>query len=464
MSLAYQDALDFLFGRLNYERVGMPRASGELRLGRMRKLLRILGDPHKPLRIIHIAGTKGKGSTANMVAAALSAAGFRTGLFTSPHLHRIEERIAVDGRPISETQFAQLVQELAPLIEYIDLHAGDSPRRPLTFFEITTAMGLLHFARLPVDVAVLEVGLGGRLDSTNIVRPRVAAITSISLDHTRLLGTTHAAIATEKAGILKRGVSAVSGVDSHEASAAIARIAAQRRARLRVLHKDFSYQHQLHPPQDNRLRHGRVRAQTWKRDWNWIDLPSLGAHQAANAATALAILDALHENEPALDVSHAHVSLGWSKLNMPARVEIASEKPWLIIDGAHNVASARALADTLLTHFPTTERTLIFGTSRDKDLNGQLRELLPLFQHVIATRYLENPRAVASETIAQEVAGLGHQNVLVAPEPAAALQLARTISPEAGLICVTGSLFLAAEARSAALNLPPVPRPSTALL
>ena len=201
----YQDRLDYLYGRLNYEWSGMPRSSAQLRLGRMRRLLRRMGDPHLEYPIVHVAGTKGKGSTSAMIAAALTAAGIRTGLYCSPHLHRLEERFTIDGSPASAAELVALVDLARDAVEALEKESDPLGQRGLTFFEITTAMGLLHFARRTVRAVVLEVGLGGRLDSTNVVHPALSVITSISFDHMRQLGNTLAAIAGEKAGILKRG-------------------------------------------------------------------------------------------------------------------------------------------------------------------------------------------------------------------------------------------------------------------
>ena len=225
----YQERLDYLYGRLNYEWVGMPRIPAELRLGRMRRLMRRLGDPHLGLKVIHIAGTKGKGSTAAMMAASLTASGIRTGLYCSPHLHRLEERYCIDGRPASPDELIALVDEVRAVVERLDVDDPHLRHRGATFFEITTAMGLLYFARRKAQAVVLEVGLGGRLDSTNVVHPAVCVITSIAHDHTRQLGSTLGAIATEKAGILKRSRPAVSGVCADEPRQAIRRVAAQRR-------------------------------------------------------------------------------------------------------------------------------------------------------------------------------------------------------------------------------------------
>jgi dihydrofolate synthase / folylpolyglutamate synthase len=450
MPSAYQDCLTFLYGRLNYERQAMPRTPGEFRLSRMLRLLARLGDPQDALEVVHVAGTKGKGSTSAMIAAALTASGHRVGLFCSPHLHRLEERFRVDGVEAAEHDLVRLTEQVRPVVEAIDL-AG-SGRGP-TFFEITTAMGLLHFASVGADLVVLEVGLGGRLDSTNVVRPVVSVITNISFDHTRQLGQTLAAISTEKAGIIKRGVPVVSGETRDEARAPILRNAAQRRCTLRELGADFAYSYSPAEPPLSAPRAGRFSMRTWRTEWGTLPLPLLGPHQAHNAAVALATLDVLAERGFA--VERSGVESAFSSLSFPARVEVVSEAPWIVIDGAHNVASAEALAETLRLCFPPAERTLIFGTTREKDLKGQLRALLPGTTRVIATRYVQNPRSVPPEEVAEAVAALEGPPVFVTHHPAEALAAARARTPEDGLICVTGSLFLAAETRDEILMTAP---------
>lgn len=442
----YRRSLDYLYGRLNYERVGMPRIPGEMRLGRIRRLLRRLGDPQDALKIVHVAGTKGKGSTAAMMAAGLTASGVSTGLFCSPHLHRLEERFAVDGVEATPDELVALVEAVRPAVDDLDAHGPHHRHRGATFFELTTAIGLLHFARRGVGAVLLEVGLGGRLDSTNCVRPELAVVTTISIDHTRQLGHTLAAIAGEKAGIFKRGRPSLSGVRGEAARAVIRAAAARRGSRLRAIDDDFTYEYT--PPRAPLLgpTPGRVSVRTWRTDWGALDLPLLGGHQAHNAAVALAGLDALAER--GLVVTPEQARRGLAGLRFPARVEVLGRGPWVVVDGAHNVASAEALAAAIADSFPPGPRTLVFGTTRDKDLDGQLRALLPLFSRVVATRYLENPRAVPPAEVAEAVGRLSGGPVEVADGPATALELARRRTPEGGLICVTGSLFLAAEARS----------------
>jgi dihydrofolate synthase/folylpolyglutamate synthase len=449
----YRDTLDYLFGRLDYERLGMPRSVGDLRLGRMRRLLRSLGDPQDALRIVHVAGTKGKGSTAAMIAAATTAAGIKTGLFTSPHLHRLEERFRVDGKEATAADMVTLVEMVRPHVERLD---RDDPHfvegGGATFFEITTAMGLLYFRLHGAGLVLLEVGMGGRLDSTNAVHPLVSVITTISLDHTRLLGSTPGAIAAEKAGIIKRGRPVVSGVRDEDARSVIARIAAARRSPLRAIDVDFRYEFEPPGLPFTRPEAGRARVATWRSDWGSVELPLMGEHQALNASVALATLDVLGEH--GITIGRNAVDDGFARLDWPARTEILGERPWIVVDGAHNPASAVALAETLRTCFPPGPRTLIFGATREKDFRGQLEALLPSFARVICTRYLNNPRALPPDAAADTVIALGRPRPLVVDDAASALTLARSITPDDGLVCVTGSLFLAAEMRAVILGIP----------
>jgi dihydrofolate synthase/folylpolyglutamate synthase len=241
--LAYDDALALLWERIDYERAsGIVYGESEYKLDRMRELLARLGDPQSSAPIIHVAGTKGKGSTAAMIAAVLSAAGYRTGLFSSPHLTRVEERMAIDGQPCPEGEFVELARRLRPIVAEMDALAARTPGEVgPTYFELTTALALLHFAAQKVDAMVLEVGMGGRLDSTNVCASTVAVITSISFDHTRQLGHTLALIAREKAGIIKPGVPVVSGVIADEPRNVIEEVSRRQRSPIVQLGRDFDF-------------------------------------------------------------------------------------------------------------------------------------------------------------------------------------------------------------------------------
>ncbi len=448
-------ALAFLLGRIDYERtLTIPYATREFRLDRMRALLARLGDPQKRLQIVHVAGTKGKGSTSAMIAAALSACGYRTGLYTSPHLDRLEERIAVDGVPCSADEFVKLVDQLWPIVEQMDAEFArqNPPELGPTYFEITTAMALVHFAAVETDAAVLEVGLGGRLDSTNVCQPLVSVITSISFDHTQLLGNTLAEIAAEKAGIIKPGVPVVSGVADEEPRKVIAEIARRNGSRLMQLGAHFRFGY--YPPRRLDAVSGCARGSIdfenqvsgQHRKLNKIEIGLLGRHQAANVAVALAVLAELQAMGWRLPESE--IRRGLAEVRWPARVEIVARQPTVVVDAAHNVASVQSLVDTLDESFSAKHRLLIFATTQEKDVRGMLRLLLPRFEAVILTRYLNNPRAVQAEELDALAAEITPMQRFTSPDPAAAWQLARELATQEHLICATGSFFLAAEMRA----------------
>jgi dihydrofolate synthase/folylpolyglutamate synthase len=448
-------ARKFLLDRIDYERMRvMPYGVAEFRLARMRQLLMRLGDPHHGLPAVHVAGTKGKGSTAAALAAVLTAAGYRTGLFTSPHLDRVEERIAIDGRPCSPGQFANLLADIRPVIEALDQRAarrGGGQIGP-TYFEILTAMAFVLFARAKIDLAVLEVGLGGRLDATSVCSPVVSVITSISFDHTRQLGHTLAAIAGEKAAIAKRGVPLVSGVTAHEPRAVIRAICRRRRCRLLEQGVDFDFDYR--PP-----RHLEEAEAAGKMDFRWrrrrpaaahggyrdLALGLVGPHQAANMAVALAALGQLQHS--GWNVPEEAIRRGLAAPAWPARVEVAARRPAVVLDGAHNAASAAALIETLGESFSPARRLLVFASTQEKDLRGMFTCLLGQFDEVLLTRYLDNPRAVPPEELQAVARELTGRQYPVFADPAAAWEAARRWARPEDLVCVTGSLFIAAEMR-----------------
>ncbi len=432
--MTYEEALAFWFGRINYE-VRAPKP-GDLKLDRMRALLELLGNPHRRLRLVHVAGSKGKGSTSAMLAAILQRAGYRTGLFTSPHLSRVEERFQVDGRPISQAELTANLTEIRDALG----RRGEPP----TFFEIATALGFLHFARRRVDVAVIEVGLGGRFDSTNVCRPLVSAITSISYDHTQQLGTRLDQIAMEKAGIVKPHVPCVSAATPSEARQMIEAICRERGAPLQELGRDFSFAYvpgQISPDAQHDRR-ARVRVATRRRQWPWLELGLLGEHQAANAAVTLACVE--HLQAAGLQIPLAAIASGLAEVSWPARLEVLGRRPMVVLDCAHNVASAERLRDTLNDSFPPCRRLLIFAGSSDKDLAGMLGVLGPSFSHIYLTRFSISPRGVPPE----QLAGFSSVPHTLCPTPKAAWAAARAAAGTDDLICITGSVFLAGELRS----------------
>jgi len=445
-------ALAFLHNRIDYERArNVPYSPQEFKLARMRELVARLGNPHERLAIVHIAGTKGKGSTAAMIAAILTASGYRTGAFTSPHLERLEERLSIDGTPCSPDELVELVDRVMPVAEQMDhtaLAAGPPEIGP-TYFELTTAMAMLHFAERGVDLAVFEVGLGGRLDSTNVCTPLVSVITSISFDHTRQLGNTLAAIAREKAGIIKPGVAVVSGVLEDEPREVIRRTCRERDCPLVELGTDFEFDYRLPRHLETGPALGgldfRYRVSGRERGYRELPLALLGRHQAANAAVALAALEELKRQ--GRHIPEGAVRTGLARVTCPGRVEVISRRPAIILDVAHNAASVDALIEVLDGCFSARRRFLVFAATHEKDLRGMLERLLGRFDEVIFTRYLNNPRAVPPEDLAALAAQLGAHPTRIFPDPAGAWDAVRQrVEPE-DLVCVTGSFFLAGEIR-----------------
>lgn len=442
----YQQALDYWYSRVNYEQRGMPDDLRDLKLDRMTALLNKLGNPQDLLNVIHIAGSKGKGSCAAMLAAVLQRAGFRTGLFTSPHLERVEERVQIDGQPIPPDELLALMQEIEQAVSAIVAERHGTP----TFFEIVTALGFLHFARQRVELAVVEVGLGGRFDSTNVCDPVLSIITSISLDHTQQLGNTLAAIAREKAGIIKPQRPTVSGVTPQEAREVIASVALTQSSPLQEMGRDLQYAYQPGWITAQEWRRPRVQVTTRERTWPELELALLGEHQAANAAVVIAAVEELRrEDAPIPDEA---VAAGLRDVHWPARLEVVSRRPIVLIDCAHNVASIQGLIETLQTTFPPARRVLIFAGSRDKDLEGMLSLLTPHFDRAFFTRYTSSQRGAAPESLAASWESAGGRGGTVCATPQAAWDAARRCTGPEDLLCITGSVFLAGELRRMAIE------------
>jgi dihydrofolate synthase/folylpolyglutamate synthase len=455
-----QDALDWLLGRINYERtIAIPYPQRQLKLDRMRQLLNRCGNPDVGMKIVHVAGTKGKGSTSAFVAAVLQAAGYRTGVFSSPHLERIEERFTVDGAACTAAEFVDLVDRMRPVARTMDEEASHTDSDGPTYFELTTAMALQHFADRQVDVAVLEVGLGGRLDATNVCLPAVAVITSISHDHTRQLGNTLAQIAREKAGIIKPGVPVISGVTDEEPRQAIAEVAREHGCRLVELERHFQVQYESRPQHssNDRWRGIQFRFDAAPEACELINvrLGMFGRHQAANAAVAIATL--LELRKQGWSISEESIRLGLASARLPARVEFFPGRPSVVVDTAHNPASARALAETLQEEFPPGRRTLLLSISRDKDVKSIVAALVPHFDRFVVTEFQENPRAVGrtrlGALVRAQLGALGWAGeVLVCDTPPRAWEQALASAAEDELVVIAGSFFLAAELRPLVLE------------
>lgn len=434
---AFQDALDYLYNFVNYEQKMTDRYAPEkMDPSRPARLLAQLGNPHNDFPSIHIAGTKGKGSVAAMCAACLRAAGLSVGLYTSPHLQEIRERIRVltpadaDGR-IPHADFATLVERLKE---------AASREARLTWFELVTAVGFMHFAEREVDVAVVEVGLGGRLDATNVLTPLVSVITSLSLDHTGLLGDTVAVIAAEKGGIIKPRVPVVSASQDGEGMEMLEEIALELRAPLVAVGRDWQYEGAL-------LNGAQEVTVTAAPDGVCFPTPSTfrlaltGAHQRENAVVALAALQEARDALPALTADA--MRQGLASVQWPGRLQILHQgagTPTLLLDGAHNEDSAAKLARSLKELYEYERLWLVLGVTAEKNIPGILQPLLPLANGVFATK-ANHPRASAPAVLRRHAREMGYQ-VHVRRNVDAAVTAAWEAAGPSDLICVTGSLFV----------------------
>jgi len=427
---AYNLALDYLYSFVDYSlKHASELAKADFSLDRMFALMDALGEPQNAYPIIHVAGTKGKGSTSALCASALQAAGYKVGLYTSPHLADYCERIQIDASPLAHGQLAALVDEVRPAVARV-------PK--LTTFEITTAIGFLAFARAGVDAAVVEVGLGGRLDATNVATPRVSVITSLSMDHTAVLGGTLAKIAGEKAGIIKEGIPVVSSPQKAEALDVLERVARERSASLTLVGRDvkFAFVSSSLDGQHFIIHNSEFRIMNY-------EIPLLGQHQMINAATAYAALQA-----SGLAVSDESIQKGFSQVKWPARFEVARREPPVIFDSAHNDDSFARLRETLETYFPGRPVYLIFGASEDKNIPGMFREMKPKIRKLIATR-ADHPRALEVE----KILGLADQaqvkNEAAVPVSAALARALELSAKDGSIVLSAGSMFVTAEVMAA---------------
>ena len=429
----FQQALDFIYSFIDYERQRDPHVKTVWDLRRVEALLARLGNPHLQSKSVHVAGSKGKGSTAAMIASVLIKAGYNTGLFTSPHLHFYNERIRVNNRLISNDEIAELIARIKPEVEAVNNEAAYGK---LTTFEVTTALGFSFFAQKKVDFQVIEVGLGGRLDATNVLQPEVCVITPISYEHTDLLGNTLTAIATEKSGIIKEGSTVVSAPQVNEADAAIASACRQQGAKLIRVGQDITYQSlNFNDMQQSLIVKGRLGKYK-------LTIPLLGQYQLANTATAIAALEVLIEKGN--KIPSKSIVQGMKEVNWEGRLQVLNRHPLVVVDGAHNQDSAQKLRQALGEYFKFDKAILIIGMSSDKDLSGIVAELAPAFEKVIVTRST-HPRAMATAPIVVEFKKYGIDTQQV-DDIAVALPQALRLAGERDMICVTGSLFVAAGA------------------
>lgn len=426
----YREALDYILKFADYER--LPRSALVWDLRRIEKLLERLGNPQHAARSIHVAGTKGKGSTAAMITSILAQAGYRVGLYTSPHLFSFTERIQAEGHPIDEAAFARLTEALRPEVEAVNRSGGLGE---LTTFELLTALAFVYYRELGLDYQVMEVGLGGRLDATNVVRPDICVITSISFDHMDVLGHTLTRIATEKAGIIKPGSTAVTSPQFPEAMAVIEKTCRERGVGLVRVGTDVTWRQGAFSTEGQSF-HLKGR----EREYD-LHIPLLGEHQVENAATAVAAVEALSTR--GAFVSAESIAAGLEQVKWPGRLQVLRRQPWVVVDSAHNAYSMQRLVAALRPYFCFDRAILVLGTSSDKDIAGIVTEAAPLTGEVIICRS-RNPRSLEPAVLVSEFSkhGITPQ---VADSVSAAMKLALEKAAPTDLICATGSVFVVAE-------------------
>jgi dihydrofolate synthase/folylpolyglutamate synthase len=430
----YTEAIAYLHSLIDYEKMRLERYTPETHnLERVERLLAAVGNPHTSFPAVHIAGTKGKGSAAAMCEACLRACGYRTGFYISPHLHTFRERIQVDRQEIARENVVELVEEIRPSVERVP---------GVTYFEAITAMGFLHFARIGVDVAVVEVGLGGRLDATNVLTPEITVITSLSLEHMYLLGDTLAEIAYEKAGIIKPGIPVVSAPQRAEAIEVLERVSRERSAPLTVVGRDWSYEPGTADLDGQAFTARRVTGDGSELDGEYW-MPLLGRHQLENATSAIAALDIVRQRN--WDVTAEAVKEGLRGVRWPGRMEILSREPLIVVDGAHNPYSMQTLREALEEWFPGKRWVLVFGASADKNVAGMMEVLLPITEYVIVTRS-DHPRAAAPVELADTVASAGG-GAEISVNMRKSLRRGLAMMEPGGGLLVTGSVHLVADAR-----------------
>ena len=418
---AYRKSLDYLY---RLEKFGMIFG-----LTQVEKILNAIGNPHKEIQAIHIGGTNGKGSTAAMMNSILQKEGYRVGLYTSPHLVRFTERIRVNGEEIGEEEVAVLTQRMRKEIE----SAGIIP--PFTFFDFTTAMALHYFNQKLVDLAILEVGLGGRLDSTNVVDPLISIITNVAKDHEEYLGKTIWKIAREKAGIIKKRKPLITAAVQPQVLRLFSKICREKRASYFRVGKEFRY--------------------VWKGDQDFdyegldrklwgIHLNLKGFHQIINATTALGAMEVL--NDLGYRVSTEAMVEGLREVDWPGRLEMVSASPRVILDGAHNPAGALALKESLRKEFQFQHLVLLVGIMKDKDSRSMLHLLAPLADYIILTK--PHTERAAPPLLLKKALGRSRKKVEIEEDLKKAIDRGLFLTQEGDLLCITGSLYTVGEART----------------
>jgi dihydrofolate synthase/folylpolyglutamate synthase len=430
----YNEAINYVYQFTNYEAVPRPHADDNYDLRRLFEILERLGNPHLKAKSLHITGTNGKGSTAAMLASVLTAAGYKTGLYTSPHLITTRERFAIDGKMISEAELADIVTRLKPHVEAVNQKATYGI---LTVFEILTVLCFVYFAENKLDFQVMEVGMGGRFDATNVIQPEVCWLASISYDHCDILGDTLTKIAGEKCGIIKPGCSVISHPQEEEAATVIRRDCQEKKVKLIEVGKDVTRKSLQYDFEHQEIEiKGRL-------DTYQVSIPLLGQYQLDNAAAAVAGLEVLIEK--GYKITREQIKQGLAAVQFPGRMNIIGRNPLLVIDGGHNPGAAHNLKEAVIKYFQPANRILVIGIAGDKDIQSIIKELAPVFQTVIVTR-AHSQRAAKTELLAAEFAKFGI-TAIQTENVVKGLEEAKKQATAQDLIVITGSLYVVGEAK-----------------
>ena len=439
----YQKSINLIMGMTDYERPSSTRGQRvRYNLDRITSFMSTLNDVHLETPCVHIAGTKGKGSTSSMISSILEEAGYLTGLFTSPHLHTFRERIQISNTPISESDFSCLVQSLWD--KMLDINKTSQDR--ITVFELLTAMSFYHFKDKGTNINVIEVGLGGRLDSTNIVEPIAAGITSLGLDHTDILGNTISEIAWEKSGIIKDGIPVISASQPPEAMKVITDVCRDKGSAISKVGEDILWE-----SKSSSIYGQECEIKTQNHNYS-LKIPLIGDHQIENASIAIGVIERL--TATGFQISSEAIHDGLLHVKWPCRFELINEDPKIVADGAHNPHSAEALVGTVKKLLPSNQIILVLGVSTNKDLEALINEYNKLSPKLILATRSRNTRAIEPTKISDAAKMFGY-DTLITESVAEAVEEAKNFADKDDIILVTGSLFVAAEAREFVKNISP---------
>ncbi len=434
----FSAAVNYLLNQTDYERMRVVQYDeSTFKLERMKSLLKAIGNPQDTVAMIHVAGTVGKGSTVAMITSMLQGNGYAVGAYTSPHLIDIRERIVVNGEMVDEDTFTELLRDV--------VEAATKNKLTPTFFELITAVAFKHFADEAVDIAVIETGLGGRLDSTNVITPLMTLITKIDLDHTNILGDTVEEIAREKAGIFKPSVPAISAHQNEDVTNVLKTCAESVGTEVRVIAQDIEFSARFGGGADGK-QHTRICVITEESQYMHIPVPLDGEHQATNCALAISAINQLKKFGYKFNNIDIYESL--AKTSIGGRMELVWERPKILVDGAHNPTALKTLIKSVGAHIPYDSMVCVFGCCQDKDVAGMLERISLGADKIIFTKASGNPRAAEPQLLQKQFAKISGKMTQVAETLPEALEIAAQAASREDLICVTGSFYLVGETKS----------------